>query len=48
MAEGLLSRLEYRRDHSDVPFFQRGDTPNAANNQNTFLVGLVAFFGPKR
>jgi len=48
MAEGLLSRLEYRRDHSDVPFFQRGDTPNATNNQNTFLVGLVAFFGPKR
>lgn len=48
MAEGLLSRLEYRRDHSDAPFFQRGDTPNATNNQNTFLVGLVAFFGPKR
>jgi hypothetical protein len=48
MADGFLSRLEYRRDHSNVPFFERGQTPNASQDQNTFLVGFVAFFGPKR
>jgi hypothetical protein len=48
LADGLLSRLEYRRDHSDVPFFDRGQSPNASQNQNTFLVGLVAVFGLKR
>jgi hypothetical protein len=48
MAEGLLTRLEYRRDNSDAFFFERGATPAAAESQNTFLVGVVAFFGPKR
>lgn len=48
MAEGLLTRLEYRRDHSDVPFFDRGQTAAASQNQTTLLVGVVAFFGPKR
>jgi hypothetical protein len=48
MAEGLLSRLEYRRDHSDQKFFDRGTTPGSSQNQTTLLVGMVAFFGPKR
>lgn len=46
--EGLLTRLEYRRDWSDKKVFERGDNPNAASGQNTLLIGLVAFFGPKR
>ena len=48
MAEGMLTRLEYRRDNSDALFFERGATPDAAETQNTFLVGVIAFFGPKR
>lgn len=46
--EGLLTRLEYRRDWSDEKFFQRGITPNASKNQNTLAIAFVAFFGPKR
>lgn len=48
MSQGLLSRLEYRRDWSDARFFDRGSTPATFTNQNTFVVGLVAYFGPKR
>jgi len=47
-AEGLLGRLEYRRDWSDQPFFERGATLAAHKNQDTLLVGFVAYFGPKR
>jgi hypothetical protein len=45
--EGLLSRLEYRRDWSDQPFFDRGTVTATSKSQNTILVGIVAFFGPK-
>jgi hypothetical protein len=45
--EGLLARLEYRRDWSDVPFFHRGDT-GLVDAQSTVTAGFVAFFGPKR
>jgi hypothetical protein len=48
IADGLLSRLEYRRDWSDQPFFDRGAGPAASRNQDTLLVGFVAYFGPKR
>lgn len=47
MAQGLLSRIEYRRDWSDARFFERGSTPGGTKNQDTFLVGFVAYFGPK-
>ncbi|MGD0500697.1 MAG: porin [Bryobacteraceae bacterium] len=47
MAEGLLARLEYREDWSDQKFFQRGST-GATTNQPTVILGVVAFFGPKR
>ncbi len=46
--EGLLTRLEYRRDWSNRPFFNRGPEPGVYGNQDTLLVGFVAFFGPKR
>jgi hypothetical protein len=44
---GLLMRAEYRRDWSDVHFFQKGDN-EAVGAQSTATVGLIAFFGPKR
>lgn len=46
-AEGLLTRVEYRRDWSDQPFFHKGDT-NMVDAQTTITAGFVAFFGPKR
>ena len=46
--EGVLARLEYRRDWSDVAYFDRGGTPGVWKNQPTLTAGVVAFFGPKR
>ena len=45
MAKGLLTRLEYRRDWSDQPFFNRGNQLANHKNQDTLLVGVVAYFG---
>lgn len=42
----LTSRLEYRRDWSNVPFFERG-TGGTSKNQDTLLVGLIAYIGPE-
>jgi len=46
MPEGLLARLEYRRDNSDQPYFVKGS--RLVDAQSTVEVGVVAFFGPKR
>lgn len=48
IANGVISRLEFRRDMSDKPYFDRGAGFMVANNQNTLALGLIAFFGPKR
>ena len=45
--EGLLARVEYRRDWSDVAVFERG-IGGTGKSQNTLLFGMVAYFGPKR
>jgi hypothetical protein len=44
LKEGLLTRLEYRRDWSDTPFFDCGNEPGSAKSMNTFLIGFVVFF----
>jgi hypothetical protein len=46
--EGVLSRLEYRSDFSDEPFFEAGNVPSSSKNQQTITVALVGFFGPKK
>jgi Putative beta-barrel porin-2, OmpL-like. bbp2 len=43
--KGLLARLEYRRDWSNQNFFERGST-GSSDHQDTFALGIVAFFGP--
>lgn len=48
MKEGFLTRFEYRRDWSNEPFFDRGNQAASAKSMNTFLVGFIAYFGPKR
>jgi Putative beta-barrel porin-2, OmpL-like. bbp2 len=46
-AAGLLSRIEYRRDWSNVDFFHKNDT-DLVKAQSTLTASFVAFFGPKR
>ena len=48
MREGFLSRLEYRRDWADKPFFDRGFQTGNARNMDTLLVGFIVYFGPRR
>ncbi len=43
--ENLLGRLEYRRDWSDVPYFDRGPGAALSRSQSTLLAGFVAVFG---
>ena len=45
-SQGLLMRLEYRRDWSDIDFFTKGDSPR--DNQNTFSVGWVYAFSSRQ
>jgi hypothetical protein len=44
---GVLTRVEYRHDWSDQPFFHKGDT-EMVDAQSTLTVAFIAFFGPKR
>jgi hypothetical protein len=46
--EGVITRLEYRRDWSDVPFFDRGSTPGAYKSQETLLAGLILYYSAKK
>ncbi len=46
-AAGLLTRLEYRRDWSDVASFHK-NAFDMVDAQSTVTASLIAFFGPKR
>jgi Putative beta-barrel porin-2, OmpL-like. bbp2 len=48
LADGFLSRFEYRRDWSDQPYFDRGFERGNWKNMNTLLVGFVVYLGPKQ
>ena len=48
LKEGLVSRLEYRRDWSDQRFFDRSNSPASSRSQNTLLAGFAFLFAPKR
>jgi hypothetical protein len=43
--DGVLMRLEYRRDMSDVPFFLKNK--DLSKDQNTFTVGVIYAFNTK-
>jgi len=45
---GLLTRLEFRRDGSNVLFFDRGSIPAASKSETTVTVGIIAFFPPPK
>ncbi len=44
--DGVMMRVEYRGDASDVPFFIKNAT-NLKKNQNTFTIGFVYAFSTK-
>src|ERR1039458_3272431 len=46
MSSWLLSRLEFRDDWSNQSFFQKNG--GTGKSQPTVLLGMVAFFGPKK
>ncbi len=45
---GVVGRLEYRRDWSNVPFFERGSIPGVFKSQTTMLAGVTVYMVPKR
>lgn len=45
--EGFITRAEYRHDWSSHAIFERGAFPNTLKHEDTFVIGMVAFFGPK-
>ena len=44
----FFTRLEYRRDWSNQAVFERGQITGATKNQDTFVIGLVAYFPPPK
>jgi hypothetical protein len=48
VADGLLSRVEYRRDWTNRPFFLTNKPGVLSQNQDTLTVGLVWWYGGKQ
>jgi hypothetical protein len=46
--EGLLTRVEYRGDFSNVAYFHKQSDATLVDSQSTVTVAFIAFFGPKR
>jgi hypothetical protein len=44
----LISRVEFRNDWSDKPFFESKKGPGTEKTQPTFLVGLIVYLAPKK
>lgn len=42
----LVGRVEFRRDASNVPFFDRGSQAARTQDMNTATIGIVALLGP--
>jgi hypothetical protein len=48
LADWLTSRLELRDDWSNKAFFEDSNGVMSKKNQPTVLLGLIAYFGPKK
>lgn len=46
--DNFFTRLEYRRDWSNQPVFERGSISGDVKNQDTFAIGFVAYFPPPK
>jgi hypothetical protein len=47
LSDWLTSRLEFRDDWSSEPFFENSNG-GMSKNQPTVLLGMIAYFGPKK
>lgn len=47
LADGLLTRFEFRNDWSDQPYFDRRTGQPMGKKQPTFVIGFIGYFGPK-
>jgi hypothetical protein len=47
LSSWLMARAEFRNDWSDQPFFNK-EHSLGSKTQPTALLGVVAFFGPKK
>lgn len=45
--DNILTRLEYRHDASNMPYFDHGDQTGTSKTQNTLTVGLIAYYPAK-
>ena len=48
LSDWLTSRLEFRDDWSSQPFFEDSNGIMSKKNQPTVLLGMIAYFGPKK
>jgi hypothetical protein len=48
ITDWLMTRGEFRNDWSDKPFFENSDGQMTAKNQPTLLLGMIAYFAPKK
>lgn len=48
VADGMLTRLEYRRDWSNVPFFLTNKVGVLSSHQDTLTVGMTWWYGGKQ
>jgi len=48
LSDWLTSRLEFRDDWSDQPFFEDSQGIMSKKNQPIVLLGMIAYFGPKK
>jgi hypothetical protein len=48
LTDWLMTRAEFRTDWSDKPFFEKQGMPNGAKTQPTVLLGMIAYFAPKK
>ena len=44
----LMSRAEFRTDWSNKPFFEKNNQPEGSKTQPTLLLGMIAYFAPKK
>jgi len=45
--DNILTRLEYRHDASNMPYFDHGNQLGASKSQNTVTIGLIAYYPAK-
>jgi hypothetical protein len=45
--DGLLGRLEFRRDGSNMPYFDHGTLPASSKSETTLSLGMIAYFPVK-